>query len=98
MHSAKALMWLPAMALVLGRAYGGSGGDAPRYDSLDAEQLIALMASDTAVVLIDSRSPERYRAGHIPGAINIPHHKTRTAESMPDSMDAMIVFYCDGPG
>jgi 3-mercaptopyruvate sulfurtransferase SseA len=98
MYSVKALMLLTATACVLGRVHGASGGDALRYDSLDAERLIALMESDTPLVLIDSRSPQRYRAGHIPGAINIPHHLTRTAEAMPDSMDAIIVFYCDGPG
>jgi len=26
----------------------------------------------SAVVIVDPRSPERFRAGHIPGAINLP--------------------------
>lgn len=38
--------------------------------SLDAVQ-VAL--GDSHVVLLDTRSPDEYRAGHIPGAVNVPY-------------------------
>lgn len=47
------------------------------------------------VTVIDVRPPEEYRAGHVPGAISIPH------EMLPDHMpelpgDKEIVVYCRG--
>jgi len=47
------------------------------------------------VTVIDVRPAEEYRAGHIPGAISIPHEK------LPDRMpelptDKEIVVYCRG--
>ncbi len=47
------------------------------------------------VTVIDVRPPEEYRAGHVPGAISIPH------EMLPDRMpelpgDKEIVVYCRG--
>ena len=43
--------------------------------------------------LIDVRTPEEYRSGHIPTAINIPH--TRIAKKPPKrSKDSLVVVYC----
>ncbi len=46
------------------------------------------------VLFIDTRSPERFAAGHIPGAINIEWRQilTRRGE-IPD--DRPVVLYCD---
>ena len=47
---------------------------------------------------MDCRSPELYDAGHIPGALNLPHREI-TAETVsalvPD--DDLLVTYCNGP-
>jgi len=50
------------------------------------------------IVVIDTRSPEAYRAGHICGAVSFPH-RTMTAESTA-SLDRSKVYvtYCDGIG
>lgn len=50
------------------------------------------------LVVVDARSRESYRRGHIPGAISLPHR-----EMTPDStaaLDRSMVFvaYCDGVG
>jgi rhodanese-related sulfurtransferase len=48
-------------------------------------------------VLIDVRSPEAFAAGHVPGAINIPHAKilaSRMASYVPGTV---FVTYCAGP-
>ncbi len=48
-------------------------------------------------VVLDVRSPERYAAGHVPGAVNLPHARInrRTADALP--ADALLVVYCAGP-
>src|SRR5215468_6240900 len=35
----------------------------------------ALNTGKPGFVLLDVRSPESYRAGHLPGAINLPHRR-----------------------
>lgn len=56
-----------------------------------------LHANPGAYVIVDARTPEVFAAGHVPGAINLPH-RTITAESVPFSKDAVVVTYCDGIG
>jgi rhodanese-related sulfurtransferase len=48
-------------------------------------------------VLVDVRGPKSFSAGHVPGAVNIPH-RTMSAESMASyAKDALFVVYCAGP-
>jgi len=48
-------------------------------------------------VIVDTRQPEAYAAGHLPGAVNIPH-ATITAELAPTlDRSARYVTYCWGP-
>ena len=47
-------------------------------------ELHAMMGSD--VVVIDTRSPDAYAAGHIPGAVNVHEIFTYLATSTPDGM------------
>ena len=48
-------------------------------------------------VLLDVRSPDLYAAGHIEGAINLPHGRIvqRNLRAHPD--DTLFVVYCSGP-
>ena len=48
-------------------------------------------------VLLDVRSPDAYREGHVEGAISLPHAKIsqETLNAFPP--DAMFVVYCAGP-
>ncbi|SHN25302.1 rhodanese-like domain-containing protein [Cryptosporangium aurantiacum] len=60
------------------------------------------VASDLAhgvegFVIVDARSPEKFAAGHLPGAVNLP---TRTiSEATTAGLDRSLVYvtYCDGP-
>jgi rhodanese-related sulfurtransferase len=45
---------------------------APGAKETSARFLHSLLVSDTKAVVIDVRTPEEYRAGHVPEAINIP--------------------------
>ncbi len=48
-------------------------------------------------VLLDVRSPSLFAAGHLPGAVNLPHGKIieRTMAEWPT--DTLFVVYCAGP-
>jgi len=48
-------------------------------------------------VLVDVRGPEAFRAGHVPGAINLPT-RDMTAERLGEfAQDTLFVVYCAGP-
>ncbi len=48
-------------------------------------------------VLLDVRSPEAFAAGHVDGAVNLPHGRIieRNLASYPP--DTLFVTYCNGP-
>ena len=52
---------------------------------ITATELSALMASDSPII-IDTRDPDSYNAGHIPGAVNIHDIFTYLATSTPEGM------------
>ena len=45
-----------------------------------------------AITIVDVRLPSDYRAGHIPGAINLPQGKWHTLSGL--SKDRTAVIYC----
>lgn len=54
-------------------------------------------AGDVDYVLVDVRGEAAYAAGHVPGAINIPH-RSMNAEFMASyPRDTLFVVYCAGP-
>ena len=57
----------------------------------------ALGRSDPGFVLLDVRGPQAFAAGHVPGAVNLPHG--RIVERNLTSYDAgtLFVVYCNGP-
>jgi rhodanese-related sulfurtransferase len=48
-------------------------------------------------VLLDVRSPEGYREGHISGAVNLPHGKINERNLAQYPADTLFVVYCTGP-
>ena len=67
--------------------------------NLSAEQLHTMLASGKPVLVVDTRSVEEYREGHIPGAILISQEKAGIADRyLPAQKDLAIVFYCRGGG
>lgn len=60
---------------------------------------IALREAPDTIVVIDSRSREAYAAGHLPGAVSLPHREvTRAAlDALDASGEKLFVTYCWGP-
>ena len=48
-------------------------------------------------VLLDVRGPRLYEAGHIPGAVNLPHGKITASRMEAWPADTLFVVYCAGP-
>lgn len=48
-------------------------------------------------ILLDVRSPTMYEAGHIPGAINLPHGKIINKKMSEWPENTIFVVYCAGP-
>ena len=48
-------------------------------------------------VLLDVRSPALFRAGHVPGARNLPHGKIVETALSDLPPDTLFVVYCAGP-
>ena len=48
-------------------------------------------------VLLDVRAPQSFEAGHVPGAINLPHGKIDERHLAAYPADTLFVVYCNGP-
>ena len=45
-------------------------------------------------MLLDVRTPQEYREGHIPGSINVPLQSLSTADQIPAGKDTLLFVYC----
>jgi rhodanese-related sulfurtransferase len=62
---------------------------------VDRELLLAFLADDATMTLIDARSPEEFGEQHLPGAINIPFDAVdANAERLPEDARQPVVVYC----
>lgn len=57
----------------------------------------ALSSGQPDFVLLDVRSPELFKKGHILGAINLPHRKIIAAKLTNYPEHTIFVTYCAGP-
>ncbi|WP_246792741.1 rhodanese-like domain-containing protein [Burkholderia perseverans] len=64
-------------------------------DCWDVHHALASGAPD--FVLLDVRSPELFAAGHIEGAINLPHRKIVASRLSNFPIGTIFVVYCAGP-
>ncbi|MEY8388558.1 rhodanese-like domain-containing protein [Oscillospiraceae bacterium 38-13] len=61
----------------------------------DINQGVLEYGATPGAVLLDVRTPQEYRAGHIPGSRNIP---LGTAEPPAESRDTPLFVYCHSGG
>ena len=57
----------------------------------------ALSAGAPDFVLLDVRSPALFVAGHVPGAVNLPHGKITARKMAEWPAETLFVVYCAGP-
>jgi rhodanese-related sulfurtransferase len=66
---------------------------------ITAEDVRSRMTGSKNVLLVDTRTPDEYNAGHIPGAVNIPPERMKSeAARLPRDRSVPIMFYCRGAG
>lgn len=62
---------------------------------ISQSDLIEQIASDNAPIILDVRIPEKYTAGHISRAINIPHNtSTARIDELSEYKNEQIVVHC----
>jgi len=83
--------WLATLLAIA--AFAASAADVARIAPRTLVERLAW--GDRSLVVLDVRTPEEYRQGHVAGARNIPHTElaARIAE-LEDARDADIVVYC----
>jgi rhodanese-related sulfurtransferase len=57
----------------------------------------ALRGGHTGFVVLDVRSPEAFAAGHVPGAVNLPHRRINERKLSGYAANVLFVVYCAGP-
>jgi rhodanese-related sulfurtransferase len=57
----------------------------------------AMKNGDHDFVLLDVRGPQSFQAGHVPGAINLPHGRINERNLSGHASDTLFVVYCGGP-
>ena len=45
-------------------------------------------------ILLDVRTPQEYRTGHIPGSQNVPLQELDKVDAVADNMDTVLYVYC----
>ena len=65
------------------------------YMCITPQEAKKIMDTQEGYVILDTRTPEEYETGHIPGAILIPHDEIleRAEKTLPDK-DQLILVYC----
>lgn len=92
--------WVLGLAVVVG--VGAACADAPADASQDRRPAVeraaassTAAAAESEVVYVDVRTPEEYAAGHVEGAIHIPHTEmARRYGELARFEDREIVVYC----
>jgi len=72
---------------------------ADEFKTISADELKEMMDVKKPVVIVDARTEQEYRGGHIPTAINVPPEKINSIGTLlPKDKKVLIVFYCRGTG
>jgi rhodanese-related sulfurtransferase len=67
-----------------------------QFETDCADVHYALTEQEADFVLVDVRTPDRYAAGHVPGAINIPTRLLTERRLAGYTPDTLFVVYCSG--
>jgi len=87
------------MALVAALAVAAGCERSGSNQTISQQDLMERLQSDSAPVVLDVRTAREYRAGHVPGAVNLEYRQipSRLADLAP-LRDREVVVYCEvGP-
>jgi rhodanese-related sulfurtransferase len=91
----KKVLFLMLFMLIMSVGYAS----ADEYKTISAEELKQMMDAKKQVVIVDARTEQEYRDGHVPTAINVPPEKINSIGTLlPKDKKVLIVFYCRGIG
>ncbi|MBZ0154806.1 MAG: rhodanese-like domain-containing protein [Alphaproteobacteria bacterium] len=72
---------------------------AEEFKTLNADEVKRLMKKKTKMVLVDARTVQEYREGHLPSAVNVPPDSLAGMGTvLPKKKDTLLIFYCRGAG
>ena len=65
------------------------------FRQIDMQEAVKLMETEKDYIILDVRTPEEFREGHIPGAVNVPNESIGAGE-IPElpRKDQLILVYC----
>jgi rhodanese-related sulfurtransferase len=67
------------------------------FTNLTAEEVIKRIVQSEKLLVVDARTAEEYRQGHIPNAVNIPPSQFKFIRNhLPQDKSLPILFYCRG--
>lgn len=67
------------------------------FPNLTAEELVRRIVQEEKLLVVDARTAEEYRQGHIPNAVNIPPPQFNFIRNhLPQDKNLPIIFYCRG--
>ncbi len=66
--------------------------------TIAADELMSRIEAETAPTILDVRTPQEFAAGHVPGAINIPHTELekRYSELEMEGSEELVVYCQSG--
>ena len=68
------------------------------FKHTDINQGVAQFQQTSNAMLVDVRTPEEYREGHIPGSINLPLQVMGLAERLVPNKQTTVYVYCQSGG
>ena len=70
-------------------------GQKESYRQVSMEEAVSIMEEESSYIILDVRTPEEFKGGHIPGAINIDNETIGSEEitELPDK-EQLIFVYC----
>ena len=91
----KLIFLLLAVLLLTACGQDKENGQGAVYMNITAEEAKQIMDNEEGYIILDVREQDEYDAGHIPGAIVIPHEEiAEKAEDVLTDKDQMILVYC----
>ena len=64
------------------------------FKQLDINKGLKEYAETEKAVLLDVRTPQEYREGHIPGSENVPLQQLDNVDEVVDNVDTALFVYC----